>query len=66
MNAKLRALLIGGAVGAVVGVLAGLIYYNTAEIEVDAEGQEHLPALSPGVAVKLGLGLLGVLKMLSG
>lgn len=66
MTAKLRSLLIGGAVGAVVGVLAGLIYYNTAAIEVDAEGNEHLPAMSPGAAVKLGLGLLGVLKMLSG
>ncbi len=66
MSAKLRALVIGGAVGSVVGVLAGWIYYNTGTVEVDATGQEHLPAMSPGYAVKLGLGLLGVLKMLSG
>ena len=66
MNAKLRALLIGSAVGSVVGALAGWIYYNTATVEVDAEGKEHLPAMAPGFAVKLGLGLLGVLKMLSG
>ncbi|MBN1922998.1 MAG: hypothetical protein JW892_17250 [Anaerolineae bacterium] len=66
MNAKLRVLLIGGVVGSVVGALAGWIYYNTAAVEVDAEGHEHLPAMAPGYAVKLGLGLLGVLKMLSG
>lgn len=66
MSAKLRALVIGGVVGAMVGALAGWIYFNSAEIEVDDVGQEHLPAMSPGFAVKLGLGLLGVLKMLSG
>jgi len=66
MNAKLRTLLIGGAIGSVVGAIAGWIYYNTSTVEVDTEGKEHLPAMSPGSAVKLGLGLLGVLKMLSG
>ena len=66
MNAKLRTLLIGGAIGSVVGAIAGWIYYNTATVEVDDEGKDHLPAMSPGSPVKLGLGLLGVLKMLSG
>jgi len=66
VSAKLRALLIGGAVGSLVGALAGWIYYNTATVEVDEAGKEHLPAMSPGFAVRLGVGLLGVLKTLSG
>lgn len=66
MNAKVRVLLIGGVVGTVIGALAGWIYYNTITVEVDAQGNEILPAMAPGTAVKLGLGLLGVLKMLSG
>jgi len=66
VSAKLRALLIGGAVGSLVGALAGWIYYNTATVEMDEAGKEHLPTMSPGTAVKLGVGVLGVLRMLSG
>lgn len=61
---RTRALLVGGALGAVLGALAGWIYYNS-NVEVDAEGGENLEAPSPGVAVKLGLGLLGVLRLIA-
>lgn len=63
-QAKTRAMAIGGLLGVVVGVIAGLIYYNS-YVNVDAEGEEHLPAPSPSTAVKLGLSLLGVLRLIA-
>jgi hypothetical protein len=61
---RTRALLIGGALGALLGAVAGWIYYNS-NVEVDNEGAENLVAPSPGTAVKLGLGLLGVLRLIA-
>ncbi|MGC9522523.1 MAG: hypothetical protein ACP5HG_11665 [Anaerolineae bacterium] len=63
-SAKTRALLIGGIVGAVVGGIAGWIYYNS-NVELSEEGQANLEAPSPGTAVRLGLGLLSVLRLLA-
>lgn len=65
MNAKTRAMLVSGLIGATVGALAGLLYYNSAPVEVDEEGREHLPAPKGGEAVKLSLAVLGVLRTLS-
>jgi hypothetical protein len=65
MNAKTRVMLIGGALGAAVGVLAGWLYYNSNEVQVDEEGIEHIAAPKPGEAVKLGLSVLGLLRSLS-
>ncbi len=66
MKAKTRAMLISGLIGAAVGVLAGLLYYNSAPVEVDEDGREHLPPPKSGDALKLSLGVLGVLRSLSG
>ena len=63
-NHRTRALLIGGVLGAAMGAVAGWIYYNT-NVEIDAEGAEALEAPAPGVAVKLGLGILGVLRLIA-
>lgn len=63
-NPRTRALLIGGAMGALLGAVAGWIYYNS-NVEVDSEGAENLDAPTPGTAVKLGLGLLGVLRLIA-
>jgi len=57
-NHRTRALLIGGVLGAVMGAVAGWIYYNT-------NGAEALEAPAPGTAVKLGLGILGVLRLIA-
>lgn len=66
MNAKTRALLFGSLIGGAIGALAGWLYYNSAPIEVDEEGREHLPPPQAGEALKLSLGVLGVLRSLSG
>jgi hypothetical protein len=64
-NTRGRALAMGGIIGLLIGCLAGWIYFNT-NVEVDSEGSEILGAPSPATAVKLGLGLLGVLRLISG
>ncbi len=59
-----RALLLGGIFGLAIGVLAGWIYYRS-NVDVDSEGTESLAAPTPAVAVKLGVGLLGVLRLIA-
>jgi hypothetical protein len=64
MNTRSRALLIGAGVGAVVGVIGGLLYYN-ANVEVGAEGDEQLEAPVPGDILKMILSTLGVLRLIT-
>jgi len=59
-----RALLLGGILGLVVGALAGWIYYRS-NVDVDSEWTESLAAPTPATAVKLGVGLLGVLRLIA-
>ncbi|MBN1259829.1 MAG: hypothetical protein JXB35_04030 [Anaerolineae bacterium] len=66
MNVKTRVLLIGGVLGALLGVLAGWLYFNSVPVQTDEEGKEHVPAPSAGDALKLSLGVLGVLRSISG
>jgi hypothetical protein len=65
VNTKTRTLLIGGGIGVLVGVLAGLLYFNS-NVKVDESGNEQLPAPSPGDALKLGLSLIGLLRLITG
>jgi len=43
MNTKTKVMLIGGIIGAAVGTLAGLLYYNSAA-ELDEKGQARIGA----------------------
>jgi len=63
VNSKMKSLLIGGAAGALIGLLAGWLYFN-AKVSVDESGAEHLAAPTPATGVKLGLGLLGVIRQI--
>lgn len=65
MNYRTRTLLIGGLIGALIGALAGFLYFNS-NVKVDEAGNEQLPTPAPGDALKLGLGLLGVLRLITG
>ena len=64
MNSRTRALLLGSVFGALIGVLAGWLYYNS-NVQRDEEGQEQLALPSPGASLRLGLGLLGVLRLIT-
>jgi hypothetical protein len=65
MNSKTRTLLIGGVMGALIGALAGLLYFNS-NVKVDEAGEEHLPIPSAGDALKLGVSLIGLLRLITG
>ncbi|TLN16756.1 hypothetical protein FDZ74_07795 [bacterium] len=58
-NWKKKTLLISVAAGALLGVVAGLILVQRSE-QVQAQ-----PRLTAGDGVKVGLGVLGVLRLLS-
>lgn len=54
-----KALLAGGAVGALLGVVAAYVYVNS------VEKQEEAPGLNPAEAVAIGLAVLGVLRQIA-
>jgi len=66
MNLRTRVMIIGGVVGALLGVGAAYLYLRSVPTEVDEEGQERLPSVPPGDAIKLSLGVLTVLKQITG
>jgi hypothetical protein len=59
MNWKTKTLLIGTTVGAITGLVAAVIIMQR------AEKNETTPKLTAGDGVKVGLGVLGVLRMLA-
>ncbi len=66
MNLRTRVLLFGGIIGALLGVSVAYLYLRSAPIEVDESGQERLPAISPGDAVKVGLSILTAIRQILG
>ena len=66
MNLRTRVMVIGGVVGALLGVGAAHLYLRSIPVEVDEEGQERLPSIQPGKALAVGLGVLTVLKQITG
>ena len=66
MNLRTRVMIIGGVVGALLGVAAAYLYLQATPIEVDDEGRERLPAIQVGKALTAGLGVLTVLKHITG
>ncbi|NLE45036.1 MAG: hypothetical protein GX620_09975 [Chloroflexi bacterium] len=66
MNLRTRVLMIGGVVGAMIGVAAAYLYLRSTPTEVDREGVERLPSPSPGKALTIGLSVLTVLKQITG
>ena len=57
-NWKMKTLIIGGVAGLLTGLLAAYLLIQRAEQE------EEKPKLSAGDGVKVGLGVLGLLKLI--
>lgn len=66
MNLKTRIMIIGGVLGALLGVGAAYLYMRSVPIEQDEEGRQRLPAIQPGKALTVSLGVLTVLKQIAG
>ena len=66
MNLKTRVMIVGGVLGALLGVSAAYLYVRSVPVEVDEEGRQRLPAIQPGKALAVSLGVLTVLKQITG
>ena len=66
MNVRTRVLIVGGVLGALLGVGAAYLYVRSVPLVVDEEGRERLPAVQPARALALGLGVLTLLKQITG
>ncbi len=66
MNLRTRVLLLGGIIGALLGVAAAYLYLRSAPIQVDESGKERLPAIPPGEALRVGLGVLTAIRQIVG
>lgn len=58
-SSKSKTLFVGGVLGLVIGLLAAYLLLQRSE-----QNEENL-SISPGDGVKVGLGVLGVLKLIS-
>ncbi len=56
---KMKALIIGGVVGLAAGMIAALIFIQRAEMS------QEKPKITAGEGVKVGISVLGVLRMIS-
>ena len=63
MSLRTRVTVIGGLVGAVVGVVAAQLYLRSAQGDVDEPGEASLPSFEPRDLIKLTLSVLGTLKL---
>jgi hypothetical protein len=64
MNPKTKTLIAGGIVGVLAGLIAGLVYYN-ANVTVATDGTEEVRPPDAGTAVRLGLSMLGFLRLIA-
>lgn len=63
MDKRTQVMIVGGALGGVIGVLAAHVYVRSLERTAGEEGELGSAALEPGDLIKLTLSVLGVLKM---
>ncbi|MFW6115722.1 MAG: hypothetical protein ACOC7Y_01535 [Chloroflexota bacterium] len=65
-NTRTQVLVIGGALGGLIGVLAAQLYLRSVERRASDDGEVDVPSLEPADMIKLTLSVLGVLKLVDG
>lgn len=66
MDTRTRVMIIGGALGGLIGVLAAQLYLRSAERRASEEGEVTVSSPEPGDLIKLTLSVLGVLRLIDG
>jgi hypothetical protein len=66
MKLRARVILMGGILGAILGLGAAYLYLQSTAIEVNEDGEERLPPIQPGKAITAGLGVLTAIKQITG
>jgi hypothetical protein len=66
MKLRAQVMVVGGILGALVGVGAAFLFLRANPVEVDEEGKESLPSIQPAKVLSVGLGLLTVMRQLVG
>ena len=66
MNLRTRIMIVGGVLGALVGVGAAYLYLQSAPVDVNEEGEERLPSVQPSKAITASLGVLTAIKQIVG
>jgi len=66
MSVRKRVIFFGSVLGALVGASAAYLYLKSTPLEVDEEGNEHLPRIQPGEALTVGLGVVTLLRKIIG
>jgi hypothetical protein len=66
MNLRTRIMIVGGILGALLGVGAAYLYLQSTPVEMDEEGRERLPSVQPGKAIAASLGILTAVKQIIG
>jgi hypothetical protein len=64
MKVQNKALIVGGAIGALVGLLAAWIYVR--DLTEEESQESAAPEVTPGDALKVGLSVLGLLRLIAG
>jgi len=66
VNLRTRVLILGGVVGALLGVGAAYLYLRSTPVTVDEEGNEKLPPVHSGKALTASLGVLTAIRQIVG
>ncbi len=66
MNLRTRVMIVGGVLGALLGVGAAYLYLQSTPVDVSEEGEERLPSVQPGKAITASLGVLTAIKQIVG
>ena len=66
MNLRTRVVIIGGIAGGLLGVCAAYLFLRSIPVSADREGRARLPSIQPAKALSVGLGVLTVLKQVTG